>query len=166
MMTSRFTLIAAAAIWGLSAQPSSAHGPDKPDHDHHGGAAHGATSTDGGPGNPSEVSRTVRIEAKDIGFMVKQIQVKAAETIKFVVTNKGQLPHEFAIASAKEHEEHSAMMAEMPDMVHEEPNVVSLKPGETRELVWKFGNDTNLEFSCNLPGHREQGMKGTFRVMR
>lgn len=160
----RTALIAIAASWAIAAQAA----PGRAGHTHGGrdGTVHGATATDGGPGNPSEVSRTVRIVAKDIGFTVRQIQIKAGETVRFVVTNTGQLPHEFAIASAKEHEEHAAMMAQMPDMVHEEPNVVSLKPGETKEIVWKFGRDADLEFSCNLPGHREQGMKGVFRVMR
>jgi uncharacterized cupredoxin-like copper-binding protein len=163
-MTFRVILASFSVLWAISAQAA----PGAPGHTHgaHGGAAHGSTATDGGRGNPAEVSRTIRVDAKDIGFMMKQIQVKAGETIRFVVTNKGQIPHEFAIASAKEHEEHSAMMAQMPDMVHEEPNVISLKPGETKELVWRFGSDTGIEFSCNLPGHREQGMKGAFRLVR
>lgn len=58
------------------------------------------------------------------------------------------------------------MMREMPDMVHEEPNVVTVKPRETKELIWKFGKDTDVEFACNIPGHYEGGMKGAFRVMR
>jgi uncharacterized cupredoxin-like copper-binding protein len=150
----------------LAAPAAAAPGASGHSHSQHGGTAHGATTTDGQPGNPGEVSRTVRLEARDIGFNTRQIQMRAGETVKFVVTNKGQLVHEFAIASPQEHEEHRAMMQQMPDMVHEEPNVVSLQPGETRELVWKFGKDADIEFSCNLPGHREQGMKGAFRLMR
>ena len=136
----------------------SSHGP--------GATGHGATSRDGGPGKASDVKRVVQIEARDTAFNVRQIQVRAGETIKFVVTNKGELAHEFAIASPKEHEEHRAMMQQMPDMDHEEPNVVTVKPGETKEVIWKFGKDTDLEFACNIPGHAEQGMKGAFHVMR
>ena len=132
----------------------------------HGDHAHGGTATDGSPGKPNEVNRTVRVEARDTTFNVKQIQVRAGETVKFVIENKGRLPHEFAIASAQEHEEHRKMMQQMPDMVHDEPNAVTLKPGETREVIWKFGKDANVEFSCNIPGHAEQGMKGVFRVVR
>jgi uncharacterized cupredoxin-like copper-binding protein len=156
----RFRFMAASLVLAcaLAAQPLVAFA--------HGDEQHGATYTDGGPGKASEVGRTVRIEARDTAFNVKQIQVKAGETIKFVIVNRGQLPHEFAIASVKEHEEHRAMMRAMPDMVHEDPNVVTVQPGETKELVWRFGKDTDLEFACNVPGHAEQGMQGKFRVMR
>jgi uncharacterized cupredoxin-like copper-binding protein len=135
-------------------------------HDEHPSAAHGGTSTDGVPGNPSEVSRTVRIEARDTAFNVKQIQVRQGETIKFLVANKGELRHEFSIASHSEHAEHRAMMQQMPDMIHNDPNVITIEPGQTRELIWKFGKDTNVEFACDLPGHAEQGMAGVFRTMR
>ena len=142
----------------ISATAYAAEGPP--------GHTHGATSTDGGPGKAADVKRVVQVEARDTAFNVKQVQVRAGETIKFIVTNKGELAHEFAIASPKEHEEHRAMMKQMPDMVHEEPNVVTVKPGEKKEIIWKFGKDTDLEFACNVPGHSEQGMKGAFRVMR
>jgi uncharacterized cupredoxin-like copper-binding protein len=92
--------------------------------------------------------------------------VRAGETIKFVVANKSKIDHEFAIASPKEHADHREMMKQMPDMKHDEPNVVTLKPGETKELIWKFGSDADVEFACNIPGHWEGGMKGMFRVSR
>jgi uncharacterized cupredoxin-like copper-binding protein len=165
IMTSRFALIAAAATWLVSVHAASAHGPEGHDRtDHHGGAAHGATSPDGAPGKPEDVKRTVRVEATDDAFNVKQIQVKAGETVRFVITNAGYDTHEFAIASPEENEAHRAMMRQMPNMKHEDPNVVTLKPGETKEVVWRFGKDRNVEFSCNIKGHAEAGMRGTFRV--
>jgi uncharacterized cupredoxin-like copper-binding protein len=161
----KIALLTALAL-GLAATAHAASGLPGHTHGKHDGAGHGATATDGGPGKAAEATRTVRIEARDTVFNVKSIQVKAGETVRFIVSNKGQTPHEFAIASSREHEEHRAMMREMPDMVHDDPNVVTLQPGETKELVWKFGRDADLEFSCNLPGHAEQGMKGAFRVLR
>jgi len=97
---------------------------------------------------------------------VKQIQVRAGETIRFIITNAGYATHEFAIASPKENEEHREMMRQMPNMVHHDPNVVTIEPGETKELLWKFGKDKNVEFSCNIRNHAEQGMHGMFRVMQ
>ena len=155
--------ILVALVLGLAAPALAASGP--PGHTH-GGAAHGATATDGRPGNPAEATRTVRIETRENDYSAKQIQVKAGETIRFVVTNVSYEPHEFGIASPQEHEQHRAMMKEMPDMNHDEPNVVTVMPGETKELVWKFGRDSNVEFACNIPGHSERGMKGAFRVLR
>lgn len=163
-MKYRIALFAATAL--LVASADAAEGPRGHTHGPHGDTVREGTDTDGGPGKASDVKRVVQVEARNPAFNVKQIQVRAGETIKFVVTNKSTIAHEFAIASSKEHEGHRAMMRDMPDMVHEEPNVVTIKPGETKELIWKFGNDTDLEFACNIPGHAEQGMIGKFRVMR
>jgi uncharacterized cupredoxin-like copper-binding protein len=122
------------------------------------------SGTDGGPGNPADVDRTVRVEARDTAFNVKSIEVHAGETIRFLVTNTGQLQHEFVIASHSEQEEHRAMMQAMPNMdMGKETNAVTVDPGETKEVVWKFGKDTNVEFACDIPGHAEAGMQGTFK---
>jgi uncharacterized cupredoxin-like copper-binding protein len=140
------------------------HGAAAGHHHDHGGVAHGATRTDGGPGNPADVKRTVRIETHEHKFNAKQIQVRAGETVRFVITNVSYEPHEFGIASPQEHAEHRAMMKQMPNMAHDDANVVTVMPGETKELIWRFGKDRNLEFACNIPGHAEHGMAGTFRV--
>jgi uncharacterized cupredoxin-like copper-binding protein len=132
----------------------------------HGDAAHGATSTDGAPGRPADVKRTIRIEATDNAFNVGTIQVHEGETIRFLVTNAGYNAHEFAIASPEENAEHRAMMRQMPHMKHADPNMVTIEPGETKELIWRFGKDRNVEFSCNIPRHAEEGMHGIFQVMR
>jgi uncharacterized cupredoxin-like copper-binding protein len=149
-----------AALIALAGPPAAGAGPS--------GHTHAAPSASarGGPGNPAEAQRTVRVEARDVAFDVKQIRVRSGETIRFLVTNTGEAPHEFAIGSPEEQEEHRAMMRDKPEMVHEDANVVTVQPGETKELVWRFGADAPLEFSCNLPGHAEQGMTGSFRVVR
>lgn len=133
-------------------------------HEGHDGAGHGATTTDGRPGNPAEAKRTVRVDVLDDTFSVKEIRVRAGETVRFVITNKSYETHEFAIASPQEQEEHRAMMKQMPNMVHHDPNVVTVNAGETKELVWKFGKDANVTFACNIPGHAERGMQGVFRI--
>jgi len=39
-----------------------------------------------------------------------------------------------------------------------------VEPGATAELLWTFGDDTNIQFGCNVPGHFEAGMVGKFEV--
>src|SRR5713101_4814700 len=130
-------------------------------------SAHGATGTAGGPGKATDVTRTVRIDAGDTTFNVKQIQVKAGETVKFVITSKSSIPHEFVIASHDEHLEHRKMMQEMAGMtMDDEPNAVTIDPGQFKELIWKFGKDKDVEFACDIPGHAEQGMAGKFRITK
>ena len=51
-------------------------------------------------------------------------------------------------------------MAGMPGMEHDDPNVVSLPPGETRTLIWRFDRlrTHDIIFACYVPGHYEAGM--------
>ena len=161
-MTFRIAALAGfAAICAVSAQAAS--GVPAHAHEHDGDA----TGTAGGPGKGTDVTRTVRIDAGDTTFNVKQIQVKAGETVKFVITSKSSIPHEFVIASHDEHLEHRKMMQEMAGMtMDDEPNAVTIDPGQFKELIWKFGKDKDVEFACDIPGHAEQGMAGKFRITK
>ena len=124
------------------------------------------SGTGGVPGDAARVDRVVRVETLDTSFDVKQIQVRPGETIKFVITSKSSIPHEFVIASHAEHLEHRKMMQQMAGMkMNDEPNAVTVDPGQTNELIWKFGTDKDVEFACDIPGHAEQGMAGKFRMI-
>jgi uncharacterized cupredoxin-like copper-binding protein len=128
------------------------------------GAAFAHDSKDAGrPGRAADVARTVSVTADDTSFSVKAVNVHPGETVRFVVTNIGKIDHEFSVATHAEHGEHRQMMAEMPDMKHTDRNMVTLKPGQTKNLIWKFGAArSDLEFSCDIPGHAEAGMLGKF----
>jgi uncharacterized cupredoxin-like copper-binding protein len=123
----------------------------------------------GGPGKAGDVKRVIRIEARDRDYNIKQIHVRRGETIRFVIVNRSSIRHELGIARHAEHVEHRKMMEELPDMVHDDDNVVTVEPGETKEIIWRFGTHrdalVDLEFACNIPGHAEQGMQGKFRGM-
>ncbi len=135
-------------------------------HDGGQGSHHGGPSTAAGePGRAQDVSRTVRLEARDIAFDIPTLTVGPGETIRFVVTNVGRIPHEFAIGTREELAAHRKMMAGMPNMVHDDPNVVTLKPGETKELIWRFAARADIEFACNVPGHTEAGMRGDVKLV-
>jgi len=86
-------------------------------------------------------------------------ELRNGETVEFRVTNDGAIQHEFSIGNAEEQVKHAQMMQKMPDMKHNDPNTVSLAPGESATISWKFmGNDT-VVFACNIPGHFAAGMK-------
>ena len=97
-------------------------------------------------------------------FTPAEIRVRRGETIRFVVRNSGQLKHEFNLGTRKDLAEHHELMKKYPDMVHEEPNQVSLAPGEQGEVVWRFSRAGIVDFACLHPGHYEAGMKGRVRV--
>lgn len=124
----------------------------------------------GMPGKASEVTRTVTVEAGDMAFNIAALRIGKGETIRFVVTNTDEIDHDFTIGPAAMQAKHRAEMMEMMGdgaamaKMHDDPNAVYLKPGETRELIWTFSNVAELEYACNVPGHYESGMRGSFRV--
>lgn len=128
------------------------------------GAGHGAegghgASAAGKPGSAANAARTVNVVALDtMRFEPANLRVKAGETIRFVVTNKGKLPHEFVIGTVQEQKEHEQMMQKMPGMKHEDANAISLAPGETKTLVWQFGQSNDIQIGCHVPGHYPAGM--------
>lgn len=136
--------------------------------------AHGVVSADqraietpwGSPGDPSRVTRTVTIVGTEIKFNVTRLSFRKGDTVRFVFVNKGEQPHEFMIADAAEQAEHRKMMAEMSgtSMPAAEANVVDAKPGETKELIWRFTKRGKFQFACNYVGHAEAGMVGTIIV--
>jgi uncharacterized cupredoxin-like copper-binding protein len=125
-------------------------------HDH---SNHGMNAC-GSPGNADEVTKTIKLDTVDaMQFDFKQHpDIKSGDVVRFIVTNKGLINHEFSIGNAEEQKAHQAMMRKMPNMVHEDGNSITVKPGETRELIWKFHGDRNVVFACNIPGHAEAGM--------
>lgn len=123
-------------------------------------------SAAGKPGLVAAVDRTIQIDGDDnMRFKPATVSVKQGETVRFEVTNSGQLPHEFVIATAAEQREHQQMMLSMPNMQHAEPNALSLQPGETKTLIWQFTQPGNIQFACHEPGHYAAGMKGTVKVL-
>lgn len=133
------------------------------------GGTHGKAFTFGEPGTRDHVDRTIRVTARDTEFGTARIDVRAGETVRFVVTNDGEIDHDFTIGPAKLQAAHRKEMTAMMDggamaKMHDDPNAVYLRPGETGELIWTFADSGRLEFACNVPGHYESGMKGTLRV--
>ena len=124
----------------------------------------------GAPGTAAAVDRTIRIKARDLSFDVPLLSVNAGETVRFVVTNDGVADHEFTLGDAATQRAHRQEMATMTGMdgghaQHSEPNVLFLKRGETKELVWRFGQVGLIEFACDFPGRYEAGMKGTLAIL-
>ena len=135
----------------------------------------------GEKGKLSEVNITIEIKMYDNYFEPSKIIVKKGETIKFFVSNYGELVHEFNIATKEMHIKHQPEMMKMVEnqilladkidkkkmkemakkdhsMAHSHSNSVLLEPNEIGEIIWKFNTDANLEVACNVPGHYQDGM--------
>ncbi len=131
----------------------------------------------GMPGKAAHVDRTIEVEMTDNAFSVNAIDVKAGETIRFKLVNKGDFAHEFSIGTAEMHHKHQKEMMKMMDagmlddtgmpmgMDHDDENTLALAPGKSGELIWKFTKSGRLEAACNLPGHYESGMFAKLAVL-
>lgn len=141
---------------------SGGHGPGR-----HGiGAGDSSSQEVGEPASAADATRTVEILAgDDLTFDPPTIEVSPGEVIRFVVTNRGVVPHDFTLGDESMQTEHADAMGHMTGgMPHDLPNAISLQPGETKELTWRFGTAGTLEYGCHVPGHYEAGMRGQIRV--
>ncbi|MBV7552181.1 cupredoxin family protein [Pseudomonas sp. PDM28] len=155
-------------------------------------AAGGHAYDFGQPAPAAKATRSVELVMGDMSFTPKAIDIKAGETVRFVLVNKGQLLHEFNLGDAAMHARHQQEMLQMQQggmltptgmkamdhgsmagmdhgkmdhgMKHDDPNSVLVEPGKTAELTWTFSEATGLEFACNIPGHYQAGMVGKLTV--
>jgi len=118
----------------------------------------------GEPGKASAVSRTVAVSAQDMRYSMKSLDVKAGETIRFVLTNKGPSKHEFVIGDRAFHAGHIKEMEAMPDMPMDEDNSIDIPPGKVKALIWRFTKPGSYIFGCDMPGHFQAGMHGIITV--
>jgi uncharacterized cupredoxin-like copper-binding protein len=122
-------------------------------------------STHAAAANPAKIDRTIAIDMGDnMRFTPEKISIKRGETVRFIVKNSGQVQHEMVIGSLKELKAHEKMMREMPGMMHMEDNQVTVDPGQTGQLIWRFAKIGDYHFACLQPGHFEAGMTGLISV--
>ena len=126
---------------------------------------HGSADAIGKAGDPAKVSRSVTVNMSDaMRFTPATITVTQGETIRFVVRNTGNIPHEMVLGTEKELKEHYEAMKKHPEMEHADDNMLTVQPGKSGEIVWQFTRAGTVSFACLLPGHYEAGMKGAVKV--
>ncbi len=121
----------------------------------------------GVPGKARMVTRTVRITALDtMRFLPSSVNVRPGQTVRFIIHNAGHLTHEFVVGDRAEQREHEAEMEAHPDMkMDHDPNGLTVPPGATRTLIWRFPHRVaTLEYACHEPGHFAAGMVGYIHV--
>ena len=110
------------------------------------------------------VSEGIKLNKESISITLKQGETK---TEKIVITNTGNIPHDFTLGDQATQDEHAAEMAEMianGEAAHDSDNAVVLAPGETKELTWYFSEAGTFIVGCHQPGHYAAGMVGAVNV--
>lgn len=124
-----------------------------------------ANDSIGVAGKVGKETRTVKVDMTDaMRFVPATVEVAQGETVRFVVTNSGKLKHEFVLGTEKELKEHYEQMKKFPEMEHADPNMVTVAPGKTGEVVWQFTKAGKVHVGCLQPGHYDAGMKGAVSV--
>lgn len=119
----------------------------------------------GRPGLAKRVNRTITVVMDDrMRYTPSHIAVKRGDTVRFVVSNNGQVQHEMSLGTQQDLLEHGEQMKKFPGMAHDEPGKVTLGPGQQGDIVWQFTKARTLYFACLIPGHYEAGMKGVIKV--
>jgi len=129
----------------------------------HATVSHGASF--GEPGTAKKVTRTVAIHMFDVmRFSPDALTFAQGETVRLHIVNDGKLLHEFVLGSRQEIDEHADMMRKMPGMMHADASSVSVSPGGSADIVWKFSQPGKFLYACLAPGHHEAGMQGVVTV--
>ena len=119
----------------------------------------------GREGDPQKITRTIHIGMTDaMRYSPMQIIVKRGQTVRFIAKNSGEVMHEMVLGTMPELKAHSELMKQFPDMQHDEPHMVHVKPGKTGHMVWQFTKAGEFYYACLMPGHFEAGMIGTVIV--
>ncbi len=120
--------------------------------------------------------RTVSIDIQQLSFDRKIISVTAGETIRFVIRNRGDRPHDFTLGTPQVQKARRVQLIlglveaklqkqnTLPVSWPDAPTAVVVTPGETKEILWQFNRSRDVEFGCNIPLHYEPEMKGIVSI--
>ena len=114
--------------------------------------------------SPGAGAQTIEVKLTDaLRMEPAEMTVKAGQPVTFKVTNSGVIDHEFHLGDEAAQTEQEEMM-QSGQMVHDTPEGISLKPGETRELTYTFATSGETIAGCHIAGHYAGGMKAAITV--
>jgi len=100
----------------------------------------------GKPGDPSQVSRTIKLALLDNMFLPPEITVSEGETIKFVLKNLGNNTHHFLMGSVDD-------LKKAASTKRKNEHLIRVKPSEEKELIWQFTKVGTINFACPIRDH-------------
>lgn len=104
---------------------------------------------------------TVRVDMRFSKFEPAAINVPGGRPIRFVLTNKDFIDHEFIVGDKATQRLHETGK----EMSHgARPTEVDVPAGESVETVVIFSRSVDLTYACHVPGHYAYGMAGALKV--
>jgi uncharacterized cupredoxin-like copper-binding protein len=110
-------------------------------------------------------AQEVTITMSEFKFSPALLELKAGQTVRFVVINQDVTKHEILFGDQKAQDEHEKMMAGGSTVQMAEPGEVEVDPGQTKTLEYTVPDAPGtLLYGCHEPGHWAAGMKGTVTI--
>ena len=107
--------------------------------------------------------RTVEVEMDEWGFSPAAIEVTPGETIRFLVRNTGNLPHEFMFMSAGVMQALNYRLQRADWSLTEHEAIFEqaiILPGDSMDVTLRIEEPGTWTFMCMLPYHMQFGMMG------
>jgi uncharacterized cupredoxin-like copper-binding protein len=95
-------------------------------------------------------------------FSTGEIEVYEGTLVRFVVTNRDPIHHEFIVGPESVHAAHERGHDSHHPPV---PGEVAVDPGERGLTIYRFTEPGTVTFACHLRGHAGYGMTGEVRVL-
>lgn len=124
--------------------------------------------TDPGAVGQSPTPRVVELSMEDMRFVPERVEVRLHETVRFLVRNPDDIPHEVFLGTDAEQLEHRAAHASAPpgsqaDVPHFGYGAYVHARG-TEQFMYRFDQPGPVTIGCHLPGHWEGGMRAEITV--
>jgi uncharacterized cupredoxin-like copper-binding protein len=104
---------------------------------------------------------TVNVGIAYSRFSIDEVHVHPGTTVRFVITNRDPIHHEFIVGPPSVHARHERGHESAHPPV---PGEVSVAPEDNGETFYRFDRTGRFVFACHLPGHFAYGMHGVVVV--
>lgn len=121
----------------------------------------------GREGDARKVNRVIKVDMSDtMRFFPSEIRVKRGDTIRFSLSNSGQVPHEMVLGTMDELKKEAELVKKNKPRDRNAAHAARVEPGASGRIVWQFTKTGEFHYACLAPGHFEAGMIGTIVVVR
>lgn len=160
MRRSTLALLPLLSLLVVACSPGAGPGSPSP-------AASSPASPAASPSPAASAPTATRIEVRltdALRIEPATMTVPAGVPVTFVVTNVGQVDHEFFLGDEAAQAEHGREMQQMGGMAHDEAMGIGVAPGVTKELTVTFPTPGTILAGCHVAGHYLAGMKATIEI--
>lgn len=116
-------------------------------------------------------TRDVSVSISGMRFVPDHFEVHVGETIRFLVANPTDIPHELYIGSMDEQLAHHMEVTNLTGSqqvraMQQTGYGIYLMAHDSGQFIYHFSTAGQIKIGCHVPGHWEAGMMATVDVQR